>query len=123
MADFDLASNPAPQSCRLIDFEKVDVRPGIIPNTFFLTVAGTKPCTNMRVELIPLVYVRCPEYWGIEVVGCLPNGICLTATEPYNVTIPLAGITGSRGIEVIGANKRQRCDVSHGCQPPEEGSA
>ncbi len=117
MSDFNLASNPAPKSCRLIDFENAEVRPGVIPDTWFLTVSGTKPCTNMQVQLIPLVYVRCPEYWGIEVVGCLPNGICLTATAPYSVDIPLAGITGSEGIEVFGANKQQKFDVKGGCKP------
>ncbi len=115
MTSFNLAGNPAAESCRLIDFEKVEVRPGIIPETWFLTVIGTKACSNMRVELIPLVYVKCPEYWGIEVVGCLPQGICLTAVAPYEVTIPLAGITGSEGIEVIGANKREELVVSGGC--------
>ena len=116
MGEFNLAANPAAQSCRLIDFEKAEVRPGIIPNTFFLTVRGTKPCINMQVNLVPLVYVRCPEYWGIEVVGCLPDGICLPATEPYVESIPLAGVTGSKGIEVIGANKKEKIKVSGGCQ-------
>lgn len=117
---FNLASNPASQSCRLIDFDKATVRPGILPNTFFLTVEGTKPCVNMRVDLIPLVYVTCPDFWGIEVVGCLPDGICLTQTAPYQVTIPLAGITGSAGIEVIGANKQEKIKVSGGCQSAAE---
>jgi len=116
MADFDLASQPAPSSCRLIDFEKAEVHPGIIPETYFLTVRGTKPCINMEVRLVPLVYVKCPEEWGIEVVGCLPTGVCLPTVGPYDTTIPLAGITGSKGIEVIGANKRESCDVSSGCK-------
>ena len=118
MSEFNLAANPASQSCRLIDFEKAEVHPGIIPDTWFLVIQGTKPCINMKVELIPLVYVTCPEYWGIEVVGCLPDGVCLTAIGPYDVTIPLAGVTGSCGIEVIGASKREKYDVSGGCKKP-----
>jgi hypothetical protein len=27
----------------------------------------------MEIKLNPLVYIRQPEYWGIEVVGCLPE--------------------------------------------------
>jgi hypothetical protein len=104
-------SLPQPSSCRLIDFETSTVRPGIVPGTFFLTVTGQKPCLNMRVELIPLVYIAQPDYWSIEVVGCLPGGICLTAMAPYTVSIPLHGITGKKGIEVVGATRRQRHDV------------
>ena len=116
MAQFDPAVQPPSQSVRLIDFEEATVHPGIIPETWFLVVSGTKPCLNMEVELQPLVYVRCPDYWGIEVVGSLPNGICLPAEAPYTATIPLAGVTGSEGIEVIGANKKQKIKVSGGCE-------
>ena len=116
MAKFDLASQPAPQSCRLIAFDDADVRPGFVPRTWFLTVTGEAPCANMEVRLVPLIYVQCPEYWGIEVVGCLPSGVCLRQVVPYRVTIPLNGIIGSRGIEVIGSNKRQEIEVADGCK-------
>ena len=111
-------SNPTTESCRLIDFEEAEIRIGLLPNTFFLTVRGVQPCLNMKVRLVPLVYVDCPEFWGIEVVGCLPEGICLPAQGEYNVAIGLQGITGSQGIEVIGANRRQKFEVSGGCQRP-----
>jgi hypothetical protein len=116
MAQFDLTKNPAPKSCRLIDFDKVEVHPGIIPETWFLVVSGKKPCLNMEVSLMPVVYIRCPEYWEIEVVGCLPHGICLDVVVPYTVTIPLAGITGSQGIEVVGASKSEKVKVTGGCK-------
>jgi hypothetical protein len=102
---------PTSASVRLIDFDHVEVRGGFVPGTCFLIVSGTKPCINMTVELSPLVYVRQPEYWGIEVVGSLP-GICLEAIAPYTVSIPLDGILGTKGIEVIGATKKQRINVS-----------
>lgn len=116
MAQFDLTANPASQSCRLINFDKVDVRPGFIPETWFLIVSGEKPCINMEVSLVPVVYIRCPEYWQIEVVGCLPHGICLEAVAPYTVTIPLSGITGSEGIEVLGASTSKKVKVTGGCK-------
>jgi hypothetical protein len=62
---------PAPQSCRLIDFDTVKVVPGIVNGTWFLIVSGNKPYVTMRVDLSPRVYIRQPEYWGIEVVGCM----------------------------------------------------
>ena len=51
----ELRKAAAPQSYRLIDFETAEVRPGFVPNTFFLIVTGTVPCANMRVELGPVV--------------------------------------------------------------------
>jgi len=74
--------------------------------TYILVVSGTKPYLNMQVALSPLVYVRQPEYWGIEVIGSLP-GLGLPALAPYIVSLPLDGIHGSIGIEVIGANQTQ----------------
>jgi len=116
MASFDLASNPASRSCRLVDFDKAEVRPGFVSGTFILIVSGTTPCINMKVSLNPVTYVRCPDYWKIEVVGCLPQGICLPAIGNYNESLPLSGITGSKGIEVVGAKKKKRFEVSGGCQ-------
>jgi hypothetical protein len=102
---------PSSEACRRIDFEKIDIRPGIVNGTWILVVRGTKPCINMKVQLVPYVYIQQPDYWGIEVVGCLPDGICLPATAPYVESIPLAGITGKKGIEVIGATKQEKRDI------------
>lgn len=98
---------PTSESCRLINFEKVDIVPGIVNGTWILVVSGTKPYIKMKVELFPRIYFQQPQYWVIEVVGCL-LGIGLPANEPYTVSIPLDGITGTEGIEVIGANKPEK---------------
>ena len=104
-------------SARRISFDEAEVVPGIVPDTYFLIVRGTAPCLNMSVSLLPLIYIRCPEFWGIEVVGTLPGGFCLDTIKPYCVSIPLTGITGSKGIEVLGSNRSQRFDVPGGCRP------
>jgi hypothetical protein len=98
---------PTPSSVRLINFTRAEVRPGFLPNTWILIVSGTKPYLNMTVRLSPLIYVRRPEYWGIEVIGSLP-GMGLPATAPYTVSLPLDGILGTKGIEVIGASKKKK---------------
>jgi hypothetical protein len=108
--DPEFARQPVPESVRLIDFERAEVRPGFLPGTYILVVSGTKPYLNMQVELSPLVYVRRPEYWGIEVIGSLP-GIGLPTLTPYTVSLPLDGIQGSIGIEVIGANQTQLINI------------
>ena len=106
-----LVQLPAPQSCWVIDFEKAEVVVlESFPPQYVLVVSGTKPYVNMKVDLVPLVYIQQPEYWGIEVVGCLP-GIGLPATAPYAISLPLAGHTGKQGIEVIGASKQQKIQV------------
>lgn len=109
-----LAEAAAAESVRRIDFEEATVRPGFIPCTFFLTVSGTKPYLNMEVELSPRIYVRQPEYWGIEVIGIMP-GIGLPATAPFHVTIPLDGVIGTKGIEVIGATSSRKFELEADC--------
>jgi hypothetical protein len=104
------AKLPAAKSCRRIDFTRTEIRPGIVNGTYFLVVSGTKPYMNLQVILAPRVYVVRPKYWEIEVVGCLP-GISLPALAPYSVTIPLDGIVGTKGIEVIGATKSKKHDI------------
>jgi hypothetical protein len=101
---------PTPSSVRLINFTKAEVRPGFLPKTWILIVSGTKPYVNMTVRLSPLIYVKRPEFWGIEVIGSLP-GIGLPMTAPYTVSLPLDHTLGTKGIEVIGATRRKRIVV------------
>jgi hypothetical protein len=110
---------PPSGSVRLINFTRAQVVPGIVPCTFFLIVSGTKPYLNMTVELKPLIYVQQPDYWGIEVVGSL-HGIGIPVTAPYTVFIPLNHIIGKKGIEVIGANRKQKINVPK-CDPADAG--
>lgn len=101
--------SPKAGSQRLIDFERAQILTlESFPPQFVLRVTGTKPFLNMEVQLVPLVFIRQPEFWGIEVVGRLPGGIGLPALAPYDVTIPLSGIMGTRGIEVIGASRSKK---------------
>jgi hypothetical protein len=107
---------PAAKSTRLISFDRAEVQRCGFVGEPVLVVSGEAPCANMQIALQPLIFIRCPEYWGIEVVGTLPGGVCLTAIKPYKVTIPLTGIIGSKGIEVIGANKTEKIELKGGCQ-------
>lgn len=114
MSAKSVAALPQAASTRLIPFTKCKVVPGFVPGTYFVIVEGTKPCLNMEVTLVPLIYIKRPEYWGIEVIGTLPSGICLPATAKYHVFLPLQGVTGTKGIEVIGSNKKKK----HRVPPP-----
>jgi hypothetical protein len=102
---------PQSEACRLIAFEEVDVVAlEIFPSQEVLIVSGTKPYLNMEVSLRPRTYIRQPEYWGIEVVGCLP-GFGIRALAPYTTSIRLAGIMGTKGIEVIGATRSETIEL------------
>jgi hypothetical protein len=104
-------SAPPASGFRVIDFSYADVVTlESFPPQFVLRVSGTKPYANMAVQLVPLVYVRQPEYWGIEVVGSLP-GIGLPALKPYEVTLALTSFLGTQGVEVIGATRTQKIDI------------
>jgi hypothetical protein len=99
---------------RLIDFDRADViTPMIYPPRPSLVVSGTLPFP-MDVTLVPLVYVSRPQWWGIQVVGSTEAGPHPTqpiTAIPYSVDLNLQGITGTEGVEVIGANKSERLAV------------
>jgi hypothetical protein len=101
---------PPSTLCRRINFEHAQVVPGIVPKTWFLIVSGKKPWASMQVELQPLIYVHPPEFWGIEVVGCL-SGVSLPVEVPYSVTLEITHFIGKQGIEVIGATRKERIKV------------
>ena len=101
---------PQSEACRRIDFDKVDIRPGFIPNTYILIVNGTKPWSTMTVTLQALIYIQQPDYWGIEVIAC-QNGIGLPVQAPYTATLDISQTRGKKGIEVIGATRSERRDV------------
>lgn len=102
---------PAPRSCRVVQFEKAEiVTRHSLPPQHVVVVSGTKPA-SMKIDLLPLTYVRQPDFWGIEVVGSLPGGIVLPAFVPYTASLSLAGMTGTQGVEIIGANRTERLAV------------
>lgn len=117
MSTQDFLSYEPAQSSRRIPFQTAKVVTGIVSGTYILIVTGETACVNMKVRLAPLIYIRCPEYWGIEVIGTL-DGPCMIGIvpTPYSVALQLTGITGSKGIEVLGA-KPKRIKVAGGCKP------
>jgi hypothetical protein len=105
-----LATLPPSTLCRLIDFTHAQVVPGFVPKTFFLIVSGEKPWASMTVELVPLIYITQPDYWGIEVIAC-QRGVGLPIKVPYSAVLDISHVIGKHGIEVIGATKKQNIKV------------
>ena len=104
-------SLPSPKSCRVLDFESAEVLTETPLGYWALFVHGEKPYEAMWVTLQPLYYVQQPEYWGIEVVGCLPSGPVTDLTGNYVAILPLPGVMGTKGIEVIGASGSKTIDL------------
>lgn len=107
------STGDAPLSWRLVAYEEARIdAPG---DDFFsyLTVTGVSAYANVQIELMPLVYIDRPEYWGIEVVGAVRQ-YALPAVTPWEVRLPLDWELGTRGVEVIGAyGQRTRLDHTY----------
>jgi hypothetical protein len=107
---------PTPDG-RLIDFDRtVVITPMIYPPRPRLVVSGEMPPSVTEVALVPLVYVSQPPYWGIQVVGSVGDDVGLhpmpvAAPATYSVELDLAGITGTCGVEVIGASRTEQIEL------------
>jgi hypothetical protein len=109
------ADFPPGESWRRVEFTQAEIITlESFPPQFVLRVSGIKPFANMDVMLSPLVYVRRPEYWGIEVVG-RPWGPEQPTPTEYTARIPLSGVTGTEGVAVLGATRSELLKV-----PPDD---
>jgi len=93
-----------------VDFENAEIHPGEKPGSKILTVTGNAPRSSERgcpVKLVPAVYVAQPEYWVIKVMWDSADAI-FTSLCPFNVSIPLDQICGTKGIEVVGKTRSVR---------------
>ena len=99
-----------PESCRLIAFKEAFVT-HLKPGHSLLVVRGVAPTVSTRVFLSHREYRRRPDWWGIEVVGALPGGVCLKDDRHYEACISLAGLIGEMGIEVVGASTSMKLEL------------
>jgi hypothetical protein len=102
---------------RIIDFEVAELRRVPFQDSLYLWVKGTMPHAGFEAKLAPRLYHDRPDYWGIEIaVVSVPAAANDAGAKEVSLnferSIPLAGITGNRGISVIGANQIQRIEIS-----------
>jgi hypothetical protein len=101
---------------RIIDFETAELRKLPFQDSLYLWVKGTHPGKGFEARLAPRIYENRPDYWGIEVAVIQTHSTVQSGeTELLNNferSIPLTGITGNRGITVIGANQVKRIEIA-----------
>lgn len=102
---------------RIIDFEVAELRKLPFQDSLYLWVRGTLPETGYEAKLAPRLYHDRPDYWGIEVAVVIRPKAANDAemgevSLDFERSVPLTGITGVRGITVIGANQVKRIEIS-----------
>lgn len=96
---FEKATNSL-KTCGLIDFTSFEVIRGVT-GAYVLIVWGKD---NPRIDprLNPYVYIQKPDYWDIEVTGCLGDFV---PPKRFPLVRALEGTMGHKGIRLIGATK------------------
>ena len=100
-----------------VAFDSAELRAGpTMGQGLYLVVRGPAPDNGAQVKLLPVLGEHDPEFRKIEIVSedrpagsDLPQSIEI---EHYEKSIPLSGIMGSKGIELIGANQRKKFSLA-----------
>lgn len=109
---------------RIIDFETAELRKLPFQDSLYLWVRGRLPGIGFEARLAPRIYHIRPDYWGIEVAVIHAPSVVIPGPandigQPdkmlvFEQSVPLTGITGVRGITVIGANQVKRIEIGGG---------
>lgn len=102
---------------RIIDFEKAELRRLPFQDSLYLWVKGSTSGVGQDVKLAPRVYRDRPDYWAIEVTAITVPNPANDLGEGQNPldferSIPLTGVTGRKGITVIGANQVKQIEIT-----------
>ncbi len=102
---------------RIIDFDVAELRTLPFQDSLYLWVRGTLPEPGYEAKLAPRVYQYRPDYWGIEVAVVTQQKAANDAdigevSLEFERSVPLTGITGVRGIAVIGASQVKKIEIS-----------
>jgi hypothetical protein len=102
---------------QIIDFEKAELRRMPFQDSLYLWVKGRLPAKGFDARLAPRIYNNGrPEYWAIEVAAFNSKAAANDIGDDTDVlmferSIPLTGITGIKGVNVIGAKRTQQIEI------------
>lgn len=80
----------------------------------YLVVSGPAPANGEDVRLLPALGGNRPAYLRIEIVSEVRNAAnddLPVETERYEKSIPLLGLSGTQGIELVAANGSKKFDL------------
>lgn len=95
-----------------VDFDTATVF-SVSAEHHFLVVMGNQPFLNMKLSLLPQPDDHDPDYWQIYVTGVV-GPPTVGAGTPFTIVEDVGPFCGAKGIEVIGAQKRQKIKISKG---------
>jgi hypothetical protein len=101
---------------QIIDFEKAELRRMPFQDSLYLWVKGRLPAQGFDARLAPRIYKNGrPDYWAIDVAVFSSLVAANDADKDegliFERSVPLTGITGIKGVTVIGANHSQRIEI------------
>lgn len=93
-------------------FDRAELRAGpTLGDGLYLVVSGPRADIGRSIQLRPDLNDPAPEYRRIEIVvepGCENSEL----PERYERSMPLSGLSGSRGVELVGSNGTKRFDLN-----------
>ena len=102
---------------QIIDFERAELRRMPFQDSLYLWVKGRLPAQGFDARLAPRIYNSGrPDYWAIDVAAF--NSL-IAANDVgdqddsllFERSVALTGITGTKGVTVIGASHSQRIEI------------
>jgi len=99
-----------------VAFDSAELRAGpTMGQGLYLVVSGPAPTKGAHVRLLPVLGDSSPAYRRIDIVfeehqvSDLPP----STVQPlrYEKSMPLSGLAGTKGIELVGANGRKKFDL------------
>ena len=102
---------------QIIDFDKAELRRVPFQDSLYLWVKGRFSASGFDARLAPRIYNNGrPDYWAID-VAAFSSLVAANDSDIANEglvferSVSLAGVTGTRGVTVIGASRVQRIEI------------
>lgn len=103
---------------QIIDFERAELRRLPFQDSLYLWVKGRLPALGYDARLAPRVYNDGrPEYWAIDVAAFARPSAANDSGDATDMlmferSVSLAGVVGTKGVTVIGANCSQQIEIA-----------
>ncbi len=111
--DNDWGFSQTPESlkiCGAIDYDTFQVVSGFAGD-YILIVEKKNPNPLINPSLVPREYIDQPDYWEIDLVGCLIGINPPPTRNCWPLSASLAQHMGKKGIKLVGATKTGQWDL------------